>query len=442
MGQEAVISHCSTHCGSCNMAVSDQILSDCEVLAADGTAVSGASQMAQSCAGELIDTARHEGSRRCSELQVAVITHCTSHCGSCDVVDTDAVLATCEVESPIGSGMMILGTAAVADDCRGVQVESLLVNAQDLLKDGDYDAALASVLQAVVLDPTNREAARLYAQIERRIDGSEPESSPMLPSSVIVTYHLLHPTTVATSTAPTPPTPPPAPHVVTHPSSAPQRCTVPPPAVHGGEYTVQFGGTRATLRCDAGFTISSVTAGREPQIICSNNRWEESTILCHASPAAAGAQRDPEQEAIGHDEGTRPAAAAIPVAAGDTTTTGTTEDSVGDDDGSDSAAVLVWVAARCVVAIALGYVVVRETNRSNTTLLRDNLRKMESRWDADPEAHIENPSGDGGGRYSIYASSGHDTDSDDSTEQQPQQQQARGTVWAGLSTSRCSITRT
>jgi hypothetical protein len=69
---------------------------------------------------------------------------------------------------------------------------------------------------------------------------------------------------------------------------------------------------------------------------------------------------------------------------------------------------------------------------------------MESRWDADPEAHVENPSGDhGGGRFSIYASSGHDTGSDDSTEQQPQpQQQARGTVWAGLSTSRCSVTRT
>ena len=357
----------------------------------------------------------------------------------------------------------------MADDCRvvavpspsttadsvHVQVESLLVDAQDRLKDGDYDAALASVLQAVVLDPTNREAARLYAQIERRIDGSaavvvEPEPSHMLPSSVTVTYHLLHPTTVPTSTAPTPPTPPPAPHVVAHQSSAPQRCTVPPPAVHGGEYTVQFGGTHATLRCDAGFTVSSAAADREPQIICSNNRWVESTILCHASPAAAGAQRDPEQEeAIGHDEGTRPAAAAIPVATGDTTATGTTEDedSVGDDDDSSGAAVLVWVAAGCVIAIALGYVAVRETDRSNTTLLRDNLRKMESRWDADPEAHVENPSGDGGGRYSIYASSGHDTGSDDSTEQQPQpqqqqQQQARGTVWAGLSTSRCSVTRT
>eukprot|EP01044_Picomonas_judraskeda_P016739 COSAG03_NODE_3025_length_2280_cov_6.983952_5_plen_57_part_01 len=33
----------------------------------------------------------------CSELQTAVIAHCASHCGSCDVVDTDAVLSSCTV---------------------------------------------------------------------------------------------------------------------------------------------------------------------------------------------------------------------------------------------------------------------------------------------------------------------------------------------------------
>merc|ERR1712054_194317 len=120
MGQEAVIDHCSSHCGSCNEAVADEILSDCEILASDGsTAVLGASQIASTCAGEQIVAEEHASTDRCSELQVAVIGHCASHCGSCDIADTDAVLSSCMVESPPGSGEEILGSQAVIDACRG-----------------------------------------------------------------------------------------------------------------------------------------------------------------------------------------------------------------------------------------------------------------------------------------------------------------------------------
>ena len=57
-------------------------------------------------------------------------------------------------------------------------------------------------------------------------------------------------------------------------------CTAPVPLVQGGMYTIQFGGTSATLRCNYGFTPSAFAT-----ISCTNNFWSQSGTCAQAGGA-------------------------------------------------------------------------------------------------------------------------------------------------------------
>ena len=63
-----------------------------------------------------------EHGRSCSELQHAVINHCTAHCGTCDTASTDTVLGNCVVAELWGEN--VLGAAKVTEDCLEEQLDA------------------------------------------------------------------------------------------------------------------------------------------------------------------------------------------------------------------------------------------------------------------------------------------------------------------------------
>ena len=62
-----------------------------------------------------ICSSEHRESNQCSAVQQAVASHCTYHCGTCDVTITDDILGDCEVAAP--DGVAVRAADQIVDDC-------------------------------------------------------------------------------------------------------------------------------------------------------------------------------------------------------------------------------------------------------------------------------------------------------------------------------------
>lgn len=85
---------------------------------------------------------------------------------------------------------------------------------------------------------------------------------------------------------PPPPTyrpPPPPPVFYPPPPPPPLGCTAQPPRPNNGYYTVQPGGTTATLQCNSGYRPSGVTT-----IYCTNNFWNGAGTCTASQPVQSG----------------------------------------------------------------------------------------------------------------------------------------------------------
>ena len=317
---------------------------------------------------------------RCSELQTAVIAHCASHCGSCDVVDTDAVLSSCTVESPPGSGTEILGTQAVSDDCRGEMISTARHRA---------DKECTAVQEAVIAHCSSHcgscsEAAAAEVLSDCEVLRGDAFVSGASQVAAVCEGEL----------------------TVVHPPLV-NHCTSRPPTVQNGDYTVQFGNTRATLQCHEGF--AELPAGRE--VVCKNGIWVGSFGSCiRVSPA---------------DERTHAVALPEQVYSG-ATGSGDIADSSQHTSGSFAASEYTAMGVCFLMVFAAGYVVAGQAERKKSALLRDHLRKMESHWDTDPE------------QPSIYdicssaaAEGGPTGNGRQGSTGSTQQASGRGTVWVG-----------
>ena len=138
--QQAVASHCTYHCGTCDVTITDDILGDCEVAAPDGVAVRAADQIVDDCTGERLDAALHAEALRCSELQIAVATHCAYYCSSCDLGDTEKVLGECLIDAavvfadpafPLPGGTMVNARDRVQEECGGSLAPAMDITRRD-----------------------------------------------------------------------------------------------------------------------------------------------------------------------------------------------------------------------------------------------------------------------------------------------------------------------
>ena len=324
----------------------------------------------------------------CSQLQVAVVVHCASNCGVCDLADTDTVLSSCVVENPPGSGVKVPGTAMVLEDCRGemigaahheadnqcTAVQQAVYNHVSQLNCGSYDATVADEILADCLTLSSSGGSLTRASALLAIGCFLASSRPQGPSPesmvVVVTYHVVPVATVPFLDPPPAPAPALAPHVTAHQHSNSQGCTGPPPTLQDGRYTVQFGGTHATLRCNPGFVAS--TAGQT--IFCTSNVWN--------TPGGCAATK-------------RPAAVASatplrgPVASKQTNTVShadQTSTSEGSSVGHAVGSVFAWIGACVIAAFIIAYGCSELSTKNRSSLLRDRMQKMRaSDWNRDPE---------------------------------------------------------
>ena len=330
--------------------------------------------------GAVVAVNASNGNNNCSELQTAVIAHCASHCGSCDVADTDAVLASCMVESPPGSGTEILGTQAVSDDCRGEMISTARHRA---------DKECTAVQEAVIAHCSSHcgscsEAAAAEVLSDCEVLRGDAFVSGASQVAAVCAGEL----------------------VALHPPSV-NRCANRPPTVRNGGFTVQFGNTRATLQCYEGYT--EFPAGCE--VVCKDGTWSGSFGSCIClSPA---------------DRQTHTMALPEQVHSGATGSGDVTDSS---QHPSDSYAATEYTAMGiCVLMFfSTGYFVAGQAERKKSALLRAHLRKMELHWDTDPE------------QPSIYdicsstaAAGGTSTTGRQERPGSAQQASSRGTVWVG-----------
>ena len=370
--------------------MADEILADCEVVGLDGvTAVSASQQRAADCAmsaSQLNDAAQRQHAAHsgiCSELQVAVVTACLAACKTCDIADTDTVLSSCMVENPPGSGAMERG-AEIIYDCKAetlheadnqcTAVQQAVYNHVSQLNCGSYDATVADEILADCLTLSSSGGSLTRASALLAIGCFLASSRPQGPSPesmvVVVTYHVVPVATVPFLDPPPAPAPALAPHVTAHQHSNSQGCTGPPPTLQDGRYTVQFGGTHATLRCNPGFVAS--TAGQT--IFCTSNVWN--------TPGGCAATK-------------RPAAVASatplrgPVASKQTNTVShadQTSTSEGSSVGHAVGSVFAWIGACVIAAFIIAYGCSELSTKNRSSLLRDRMQKMRaSDWNRDPE---------------------------------------------------------
>ena len=304
------------------------------------------------CKAETAGAAAREADKECTAVQQAVFNHCSTACGSCDGAVADEILTDCEIM--VSDGSLARASAALAAGC-------VSANHCHALECGAEELCITIFGRAMCAPAPE--------------DSPQPEEPSTVESTVyVVTYHVVPaPAPVAAAPVPPvpvlgpPPVPAPAPHVIAHQHSHTRRCTGPPPAVQDGEYTVQFGGTHATLRCSHGFVAS--TAGQT--ITCTSNVWSQpgGCVAPDTEPPAAVASDRPLRA---------PAASKQPAVSH--------PDQISPSEGSSIGSVFVWIGAGVFASFVIAYLCSELSAKNRATLLQDKMQKLRaSDWNRDPE---------------------------------------------------------